>query len=206
MQMHLIEQYFPKYFKNVTCLGKEVEKMTEFLMVRHGEPDYSKVNDWAKIAVAKNYAPLTEAGVIQIQNTIETLKEEKAELILSSPFTRCMQGAAMMSKTLQLDIYVEQYLHEWELDRTHSIFPGFREKLLVWQFNHRKWNRFSMWENPEDVRKRVLSVFDRYLEYEKVIVSCHAMMILYTIHDKETMQYGQIRKIRYDGKRLEVVE
>ena len=40
--------------------------MTEFLMVRHGEPDYSKVNDWAKIAVAKNYAPLTEAGVIQI--------------------------------------------------------------------------------------------------------------------------------------------
>ncbi|MGN0400746.1 MAG: histidine phosphatase family protein [Acetatifactor sp.] len=186
--------------------SREGQKMTEFLMVRHGEPDYSKVNDWAKIAVAKNYAPLTETGGIQIQNAIETLKKEKAELIISSPFTRCMQGAAMMSKTLQLDVCVEHDLREWELDRTHSVFPGFRERLLTWQFNHRNWNRFSKWENPEDVRKRVLSVFERYLSYEKVIVSCHAMMIMYTTHDKEPLLYGQIRKVRYDGKRLEVVE
>lgn len=41
--------------------------MTEFIMVRHGEPDYNVVEDWAGIAVAKNFAPLTERGVSQIR-------------------------------------------------------------------------------------------------------------------------------------------
>ena len=72
--------------------------MTEFIMVRHGEPDYSLVENWARIAVAKNFAPLTEKGISQIHETIEVLREEKAQIILSSPFTRCMQGAIMMSK------------------------------------------------------------------------------------------------------------
>lgn len=58
--------------------SREGQKMTEFLMVRHGKSDYSKVNDWAKIAVAKNYAPLTETGGIQIQNAIETLKKRQS--------------------------------------------------------------------------------------------------------------------------------
>ena len=52
------------------------ETMTEFIMVRHGEPDYSVVDEWAGIAVAKNFAPLTEKGISQIQETIEVLREE----------------------------------------------------------------------------------------------------------------------------------
>lgn len=50
--------------------------MTEFIMVRHGEPDYSVVDEWAGIAMAKNFAPLTEKGIRQIQETIEVLREE----------------------------------------------------------------------------------------------------------------------------------
>lgn len=49
--------------------------MTEFIMVRHGEPDYSLVENWARIAVAKNFAPLTEKGISQIHETIEVLRE-----------------------------------------------------------------------------------------------------------------------------------
>ena len=180
--------------------------MTEFIMVRHGEPDYEVVNDWAGIAVAKNFAPLTETGVSQIQKTIDVLKKEKAAVIISSPFTRCMQGACMMAKELQLDVIVENELHEWQLDKTHSIRPGIREKFLVWKFNHLKWNRFSKWENPKAVKERVLKVFDKYLGYEKVVVSCHAMMIMYTLGDEKSMEYGQVRRIKYDGISLEEVE
>ena len=49
--------------------------MTEFIMVRHGEPDFVSLNDWAGIGVAKNFAPLTEKGICQIQDTIEILKQ-----------------------------------------------------------------------------------------------------------------------------------
>lgn len=180
--------------------------MTEFIMVRHGEPDYSVVDGWAGIAVAKNFAPLTERGVSQIQETIEALREETAQIILSSPFTRCMQGACMMSKELGLDVKVEHALYEWQLDKTHSVRARLREKLLLWQFNHRKWNRFRKWEHPDAVKERVLQVFDKYLAYDKVIVSCHAMMILYTLGDEKPTQYSQIRRIRYDGNILQEVQ
>lgn len=180
--------------------------MTEFIMVRHGEPDYEVVEDWAGIAVAKNFAPLTEKGISQIQEAIETLKVENAEIIISSPFTRCMQGACMMAKELGLDVAVEHNLHEWQLDKTHSVRSKVREKYLVWKFNHTKWNRFSKWENPEAVKKRVLQVFAKYLTYNKVIVSCHAMMIMYTLGDQVPTQYGKIRRIMYDGTKLQEVD
>lgn len=141
--------------------------MTEFIMVRHGEPDYSVVEDWAGIAVAKNFAPLTELG---------------------------------------LDVKVEHGLYEWQLDKTHSVRAKLREKILLWQFNHRKWNCFRKWEHPDTVKERVLKVFDKYLSYDKVIVSCHAMMILYTLGDEVPTQYGQIRRIRYDGNTLQEVQ
>lgn len=47
---------------------------------------------------------------------------------------------------------------------------------------------------------------ERDFPYDKVIVSCHAMMILYTLGDEVPTQYGQIRRIRYDGKTLQEVE
>ena len=180
--------------------------MPEFIMVRHGEPDYEVVNGWAGIAVAKNFAPLTEKGVCQIQETIEILKQENAAVIISSPFTRCMQGACMMSKELQLDVIVENDLYEWQLDKTHSVRSKVREKILIWKFNHTKWNRFSKWENPNDVKKRVLQVFNKYLDYEKVIVSCHAMVIMYTLGDENPTAYGKMRRIMYDGKCLQEVK
>ena len=65
---------------------------------------------------------------------------------------------------------------------------------------------FTRGDDPEAVKERVLKVFDKYLDYEKVIVSCHAMMIMYTLGDEKTTEYGQIRRIRYDGKILSEVE
>ena len=57
-----------------------------------------------------------------------------------------------------------------ECPETHSVRTKLREKLLLWQFNHTKWNRFSKWEHPDAVKERVLQVFDKYLSYDKVIV------------------------------------
>lgn len=106
------------------------------------------------------------------------------------------------------DIYgiSKHALYEWQLDKTHSVRAKLREKFLLWQFNHRKWNRFRRWEHPDAVKERVLQVFDKYLSYDKVIVSCHAMMILYTLGDEVPTQYGQIRRIRYDGNILREVQ
>ena len=34
--------------------------MTQFLFVRHGEPDYSSVGEWSKTSMGTSFAGLTE--------------------------------------------------------------------------------------------------------------------------------------------------
>lgn len=47
--------------------------MTKFLFVRHGEPDYSSVAEWAQIPMGKNLAGLSENGKRQIRNSCGVL-------------------------------------------------------------------------------------------------------------------------------------
>ena len=42
---------------------------------------------------------------------------EGVEIIISSPYTRAMQSATIISKNRKLDIRVEIGLHEWETIR-----------------------------------------------------------------------------------------
>lgn len=39
--------------------------MTKVLFVRHGEPDYSTVGDWANTPLGLNFASLSDKGVRQ---------------------------------------------------------------------------------------------------------------------------------------------
>lgn len=174
--------------------------MTEFLMVRHGEPDYEALKDWAKIDVAKNFAPLTADGVAQIHKTIELLQKENADIIISSPFTRALQGAGIMARELGLEMRVEPMLYEWQLDATQSVRNRFRIKWLVKQFNKKKRTRHCRWESSESVKERVLKIFDKYLQYDKVIVSCCTVMMGYTTNDIRAYEYGEIKKFVYAGE------
>ncbi len=173
--------------------------MTTFLFVRHGEPDYEAVQDWAKIHIARDFAPLTEKGTGQIRQSAELLKKENAQIIISSPFTRCLQGAAILSKELNLEVRVEPMLYEWQLDATQSVRNPLLYKKLIWQFNHCRRTKHSKWESKESVRKRVLGVLERYLSYDRVIVSCHAVMLGMATEDERPYEYGEIKRFVYEG-------
>ena len=175
--------------------------MTEFLLVRHGEPDYERIRKWSNVDVARNYAPLTEVGVKQIENTIKELKKENADIIISSPFTRSLQGAGMMARELQLEFFVEPDLHEWELDKTHLVRTNREFKHLLRQRDLGKWNKKSKWESREEVCDRVFPVFERYLQYDKVIVSCHAVLMQMITGDTEPYEYGEVRRFVYEKEK-----
>lgn len=158
--------------------------MATFLFVRHGEPDYGVIDEWAKIHIARDFAPLTENGAKQIQHTTELLRDSGAEIIITSPFTRCMQGAAIMSKELNLEMIVEPMLYKW----------------LIWQFNHLKRTKWSKWESKENVKDRVYAVLKKYSHYSKVIVSCHAVMLGIVTNDERMYEYGEIKEFDYNEK------
>lgn len=155
--------------------------MTTFYFVRHGEPDYASVGEWKEIPFGKEFAGLSANGVAQITNSSMELKKYFPQIIITSPYTRTMHGAGIMSRELNIPIYIEKDLHEWDSDRTHTIKDGEELFRLCKEFDSCNGiypeGTEKIWESRKLVQDRVLSVLKKYLEYERVVVSGHAMMM-----------------------------
>lgn len=164
--------------------------------MRHGEPDYGSVGTWDRIPFGKDFAGLTQVGVEQISKAAEELSGEGVQIIISSPFTRAMHGATIISRALDLPVLVEKDLHEWQSDLTHEIVED--EKLLMLCRDFDACNGIypngeeKMWESREMVRKRVLATLEKYAEYEKVIVMGHAIMIQAITGESRPFEYGEV--------------
>lgn len=171
--------------------------MTKFLFVRHGEPDYPSVGEWSRIPMGANFAGLTERGVEQIKNSCKKLAEYPIDLIISSPYTRALQGAAIMARELNADVVVERDLHEWQVDLTYSITDS--DALLELCHEHDSMNgtyphgETKMWESSEIVRNRVMNCLNRYLDKNYVVVAGHAIMMQSVFRINEPLEYGDIK-------------
>lgn len=170
--------------------------MTVFYFVRHGEPDYSSVGEWAEIPFGKEFAGLTEQGIRQIVKAAADLKIHRPQIILSSPYTRTMQGAGIMAQELQIPILVERDLHEWESDRTHTVRED--SELLRLCQDYDLHNGIypegveKQWESRQIVRTRVLGVLEKYLTYDRVVVSGHAIMMQAMTGEYKPFAHGEI--------------
>ncbi len=170
--------------------------MAIFLFVRHGEPDYAGVGEWKKVPLGEHFAGLTKLGIVQIEKASEELSAYPVELILSSPYTRAMQSAAIMAKNLGVDVFVEQGLHEWEADLSHTVSD--EEELLKLCREHDSCNgiypegEIRLWESKEALRKRVLECMSRYADRECVVIAGHAMMMKAVLEIEEPIPYGSI--------------
>ncbi len=80
--------------------------MTKFLFVRHGEPEYASVGDWNNVPMGIHFSGLSESGRKQIKNTCCELAKYKVDIIVSSPYTRTLQSAAIMAKELNADVVI----------------------------------------------------------------------------------------------------
>lgn len=152
-----------------------------FYFVRHGKTDYSERNTKIYQGFGVQLSPLSELGIRQIQETAKDKRLQGADIILSSPYTRAVQTAAILSKQLAADIAIETDLHEWlanknylydedeiaensfrEYQENHGIYPPDEEKI---------------WEDAATVKARILRVLEKYKHYNKVIIACHGLMI-----------------------------
>lgn len=171
-----------------------------FYFVRHGDPDYSERNTKIYQGFGVNLAKLSEKGVRQIKETAKDERLQGADIIISSPYTRALQTASILSKELGVDIVVETDLHEWlanknfiyeddetvenaytEYEKNQGIYPAGEEKL---------------WEDAKSIRERVLNVLKKYAGYKRVIVACHGMMIQATTEGKH-LKCGEIAEFDF---------
>ncbi|MBI3972625.1 MAG: histidine phosphatase family protein [Chloroflexi bacterium] len=79
--------------------------MTSFWLLRHGETDWQLAGERRLIGAANDLVPLTHRGIEQIESAAVTLRQSAPQLILTSPMTRALQSAAILSRALDLPRY-----------------------------------------------------------------------------------------------------
>ena len=152
-----------------------------FYFVRHGKTDYSERNTKIYQGFGVQLSPLSELGIRQIKGTAKDERLQGADLILSSPYTRAVQTAAILAKELGADIAIETDLHEWLANKNYLYDEdeiaenSFREYLE----NHGIYppDEEKIWEDAATVKARILRVLEKYKHYNKVIIACHGLMI-----------------------------
>ena len=151
-----------------------------FYFIRHGETDESGTDTKIFKGYGVNLAPLTERGAEQIRQAAKDGRLNGADLILCSPYTRAVQSAAILSRTLDVDLRIETDLHEWLANKNY-VFED-------WPVAEQAWREYEagggtyvegekLWEDAETMRARVLPVLRKYAHLEKVIVVCHSNVI-----------------------------
>lgn len=155
--------------------------MAMFYLIRHGKTDYSERNKKIYQGIGVQLSPLNAEGIEEIQNTSKDKRLRGASLILSSPYTRAVQTAAILSKELQIDITVETNLHEWIANKNY-IYEDDETAAKNYDEFVKYQGAFPAgkdldWEDMLTIRKRVLPVLDQYKRYPKVIVACHGVLI-----------------------------
>lgn len=155
--------------------------MALFYLVRHGKTDYSGRNQQIYQGFGVNLSPLSAEGVREIQKISGDERLRGADLILSSPYTRAVQTAAILSRELQADLIIETDLHEWMANKHYVYEDDERAEKNYREFAENNGvypaGQDPDWEDTAAIRKRVLPVLDKYRHHAKVIVACHGMLI-----------------------------
>ena len=152
-----------------------------FYLVRHGKTDYSEKNTKIYQGFGVNLSPLSKKGIEDAKKAAGDKCLKKVKLILSSPYTRALQTAAILSRKTGAKIIVETDLHEWLADKDYSYVDDEKaEKRYNSYIAHHgvyPEGKEKKWEDRASLKKRLDGVLSRYQEEGDVAVVCHGMII-----------------------------
>jgi broad specificity phosphatase PhoE len=170
---------------------------TKFILIRHGEPRYDEVIERGYTGMGYELGKLTDNGVDQAKNRAKDPILKGANIIISSPYTRALQTASIISRLTNIELTVENDIHEWMPD-TKFLFDldaneSFQEYLNAKGTRHV--GHKYRWESYEDLKKRVQLSLIKYKNYEKVIVVCHGIVISTLTHFDDVIEHCGVREV-----------
>lgn len=174
--------------------------MALFYLIRHGEPDYSEVEKNGFWGFGRDFAPLSEKGIQQAVHAAKDPRLKNARLIVSSPYTRALQTAQIISSVTGLIVRVETAMHEWIPDLTNQLSDAGDAVRSAQEFTAYQGvypiGKTKPWETLEHMRRRMRSVADKYADLDTVILVGHGMAFR-TLDYIEEMHPGQIIECYY---------
>lgn len=168
-------------------------------MIRHGIPDYSYVDEHNFIGHGNDLAALDNNYIDDVIKTSKDKRLKNAEIIISSPYTRALQTAAIISKENNLNIVVEPDLREWEPDLTYQ-YKGRDMREISKDFyacdgiepSDRKVN----WESKEKLKNRIESVINKYKKINKCVIFVYHQTAMQSILGNKKIEPCEI--VEYD--------
>lgn len=151
-------------------------KTIELTFVRHGQTDFNKNNRWQ----GSTDNELNETGITQAKETSGKLKDEKFDLIISSPLKRAKKTAEIINEVLNLEIVYEEDLREqdfgdWEGRKNEEL-----KKEYSTNTNGLRQLTAPNGEPFDNVIKRVGQVLSKYRD-KKVLIVAHGHVYFATL-------------------------
>lgn len=148
--------------------------------MRHGERDYEPCHERGFIGQGLELAPLTDNGEKQAEDAAKNPLIDGCSIILSSPYTRCMQTAAIVSRIRNIPLKVEIDLLEWIPDLTFQNKAG-EAKIYGKEFSEYQGKypdgETCRWETVEMMEKRLTCVLNKYMDHDKILIVTHGMLM-----------------------------
>ena len=124
---------------------------------------------------------MTENGIVLAEEASSDKRFDDCEFIVSSPYTRALQTAAIISKNRQLDIKVELGLHEWMPDLTFGFSDKPHADKAYDMFMENKGqcpdDSDIKYESSDRLFDRAKKALLKYMDYSKIIVVSHGMLM-----------------------------
>jgi broad specificity phosphatase PhoE len=170
---------------------------TKIILIRHGEPRYDEVLERNYFGMGFDLGKLTDRGVLQAESRAKDPLLKGATMIVSSPYTRALQTAAIISRITQIPLSVENDLHEWmpdtafkfdfDMSKSYDEYmsaKGIREP----HHNYR-------WESYDVLSKRVYEAIKKYQDHEKIIVVCHGIVMSTLTRFDDIIEHCGVREV-----------
>ncbi len=153
----------------------------QIIFIRHCEPDYTQVTERNFIGHGIDMAPLNQIGKQKALAAAHDKRLENVELIISSPYTRALHTAAIISRHCNIPLEVETDLHEWLPDLSHT-FSSMEMKLEYFKLFAKNKGTCPIdspvqYEEYQHMFDRVNACLKKYLSYNKIAVITHGLVL-----------------------------
>ncbi len=130
-----------------------------FYFVRHGKTDYSGATRKFTKALASSCPSCLKKAWRRFKRLLRMRGWRMSDLILSTPYTRAVQTAAILSKQLGLDLVIETDLHEWLANEDYTYEDDETAERAYEEYVRncgRHASETQTWEEATAIRERVI--------------------------------------------------
>ncbi|MFH2028103.1 MAG: histidine phosphatase family protein [Nanoarchaeota archaeon] len=184
--------------------------MLKLIIVRHGVTEWNKEGRLQ----GKKDIPLSKEGEEQADKLAKRLKDEKIDIIYSSPLKRAYKTAETINRYHKLEIKTEEGLKEI----SYGIFDGISKEEREKDDNLKKiWaerkkdllnNKFEGGESFADLLKRVERSLKKILDNDKktILVVCHGQTKRALVKLLTNMSIEEIHMQRFKTTAVSIFE